>query len=42
MINKMPEIREVCDRIIQEVENIKPRDAADTYLFLKAHYHNCH
>jgi len=33
-----PETREQCERIIPEVDNVKPRDAADTYLFLKAHY----
>ena len=33
-----PETREECERIIPEVDNVKPRDAADTYLFLKVHY----
>ena len=38
----MADVREGCERIIPEVENVKPKDAADTYLFLKAHYNNCH
>ena len=35
-----PEVREECERIIPEVDNVKPRDAADTCLFFKAHYHD--
>jgi len=33
------DVIERCERIIPAVDKVKPRDAADTYLFLKAHYH---
>ena len=32
------DVRAECERIIPEVDKVQPRDAADTYLFLKAHY----
>ena len=31
------DVRAECERIIPEVDKVQPRDAADTYLFLKAH-----
>lgn len=31
-------VRTECERIIPDVDGIKPTDAADTFLFLKAHY----
>ena len=27
-----------CERIVPEIDKVKPADAADTYLFLKHHY----
>ena len=27
-----------CERIVPEIDQVKPADAADTYLFLKHHY----
>ena len=35
-------VRTECERIIPEVDGIKPTDAADTFLFLKAHYNQEH
>ena len=32
------DVRRECERIIPNIENVKAVDAADTYLFLKAHY----
>ena len=32
------DVRVECERIIPQVDKVQPRDAADTYLFLKAHY----
>ena len=32
------DVRAECERIIPEADKVQPRDAADTYLFLKAHY----
>lgn len=32
------DVRAECKRIIHEVHEVKPEDASDTYLFLKAHY----
>ena len=31
-------VRTECERIIPDVDGIKPTDAADTFLFLKANY----
>lgn len=36
----LPVVRTACERIIPDLDGIKPTDAADTYLFLKAHYPN--
>ena len=33
-----PDVRENCERIIPEVETVRPNDAVDSFLFLKAHY----
>ena len=33
-----PHVREECERIISDIDGVKPMDAADTYLFLKANY----
>jgi hypothetical protein len=33
-----PAVRAECERIIPEIEDVKPNDAAITYLFLKTHY----
>ena len=33
-----PTIRAECERIMPEIEAVKPNDAAATYLFLKKHY----
>lgn len=33
-----PEVREECECEKPEVDNVKLRDTAETYLFLKAHY----
>ena len=33
-----PTIRAECERIVPEIEAVKPNDAATTYLFLKTHY----
>lgn len=35
-------VRTECERIIPDVDGIKPIDAADTFLFLKAHYNQEH
>ena len=35
-------VRTACERIIPDVDGIKPTDAADTFLFLKAHYNQQH
>ena len=35
-----PNLRANCERIIPEVETVLPNDAADSFLFLKAHYRN--
>jgi hypothetical protein len=35
-----PNLRANCERIIPEVEAVLPNDAADSFLFLKAHYRN--
>ena len=35
-------VRTECERIIPDVDGIKPTDAADTLLFLKAHYNQEH
>ena len=32
------DVRRECERIVPNIENAKAVDAADTYLFLKAHY----
>ena len=31
-----PHVRAECERIIPDIDGVKPMDAADTYLFLKA------
>lgn len=31
-------VREECERIIPEISEVKSKDAAETYLFLKAHF----
>ena len=33
-----PHVRAECERIIPDIDGVKPMDAADTYLFLKANY----
>ncbi|KAK3712321.1 hypothetical protein QZH41_017256 [Actinostola sp. cb2023] len=33
-----PAVRAECERIIPEIDDVKPNDAATTYLFLKTHY----
>ena len=33
-----PEVCRECERIIPEIDQVKPCDAADTYIFLKHHY----
>lgn len=33
-----PKVRKKCERIIPELSDVKSRNAAETYLFLKAHY----
>jgi hypothetical protein len=33
-----PNVRANCERIIPEIETVLPNDAADSFLFLKAHY----
>ena len=35
-------VRTECERIITDVDGIKPTDAANTFLFLKAHYNQEH
>ena len=32
------DVRRECERIVPEIDQVKPADAADTYLFLKHHY----
>ena len=32
------DVRRECEQIIPEIDQVKPADAADTYLFLKHHY----
>lgn len=32
------DVRRECERIIPDIHQVKPADAADTYLFLKHHY----
>jgi hypothetical protein len=32
-------VRRECERVIPNIVNVKAVDAADTYLFLKANYH---
>ena len=32
------EVRAECERVIPAIEDVKPENAADTYLFLKANY----
>lgn len=32
------DVRRECERIIPDIDQVKPADAADTYLFLKHHY----
>ena len=34
----LPAVRTECERIIPNIDGVKPCDAADTFLFLKAHY----
>lgn len=33
-------VRAECERVIPHIDEVKPAAAADTFLFLKAHYHN--
>ena len=33
-----PDVRRECERIIPEIDQVKPCDAADTHMFLKHHY----
>lgn len=35
-----PNIRAECEHIIPDVDSLKACDAADTFLFLKTHYHD--
>ena len=35
----LPAVRAECERVIPDVDGVKPCDAVDTFLFLKAHYH---
>lgn len=32
------DVRRECEQIIPDIDQVKPADAADTYLFLKHHY----
>ena len=32
------DVHRECARIVPEIDQVKPADAADTYLFLKHHY----
>ena len=34
----LPAVRAECERIISDIDGVKPCNAADTFLFLKAHY----
>lgn len=31
-------VREECERIVPNIDGVKPAEAADSYLFLKAHH----
>lgn len=31
-------VREECERIVPNIDGVKPAEAADAYLFLKAHH----
>ena len=33
-----PDVRTECERVIPKIEDVKPNDAAITYIFLKTHY----
>jgi hypothetical protein len=33
-----PPVRAECERIIPEIDDVKPNDAVTTYLFLRTHY----
>ena len=33
-----PAVRAECERVIPEIEDVKPSDAATTFLFLKTYY----
>ena len=35
-------VRDECEEIIPHIEDVKPTDAADAYIFLKAHYTQSH
>ncbi len=34
----LPAVRAECERVIPDIDGVKPCNAADTFLFLKAHY----
>ena len=31
-------VQQECERVVPDVDNIRPQDAADTYIFLKTHF----
>ena len=33
-------VRQECERVIPELDNVKPQDAATTFIFLKNYYRN--
>ena len=37
----LPEVvRQECERVVPELDNVKPQDAATTFIFLKSYYNN--
>jgi hypothetical protein len=34
----LPAVRAECERVIPDIDGVKPCNAADTFLFLKVHY----
>lgn len=35
----LPAVRAECERVVPDINSVKPCNAAETYLFLKTHYH---
>ena len=33
-------VRQECERVIPQLDDVKPQDAATTFIFLKSHYNN--